>query len=149
MYIRTIIDDKEVIKFLEELGYTVTTIRMVLKNEFGFKDTKEMIKKLNVSEALLRFRVALKDKQEYNDLITKLSPLLEIFADPNRKDRGVWSYKLDSYYLGGIVDTAGNYEHVGRTQKTVVTYHIDEVFKDLLKERIIKSTNIKGVQILW
>ena len=149
MYIRTYIDDKEIIKFLEELGYTVTTIRMVLKNEFGFKDTKEMVKKLNVSEALLRFRVALKDKQEYNDLITRLSPLLEIFADPNRRNRGVWNSKLDSYYLSGVVDTEGNYEHVGRTQKTVVTYHIDKVFKDLLKEQIIKLTKIKGVQILW
>lgn len=147
MYIRITFDDKEIIKFLEELGYTVTTIRMVLKNEFKFKDTSEMVKKLNVSEALLRFRVALKDKIEYNDLLTRLSPLLEIFADPNRKDRGVWNCKLDSYYLNGKVDTAGNYEYVGRTEKTVASYHIEKVFKNLLKEQIIKSTKIKGVQI--
>ena len=73
---------QELEKYLENRGYTLKTIRRLLLDEFGYKNSKHFVSEFtNLSKGVLDIKTAYKSKEEYEIIVFKLSEIVQFLKE--------------------------------------------------------------------
>lgn len=144
MLLRIYVSDNEVNNYLTDCGYKITTIRKLLLNEYGFKDTKGIIEKFSpiITEQFLKIKLSYKTSEDYSEICVYMSRLLNYITDfiHNKQKKG---YMTKGFYLLYFKeDESGGYPFSGTSTDSLIKYYFKAVYrKEILSENCFKYVN--------
>ena len=78
------LDDGKVERYYKRMGYDVVTVRQYLKDNFGFKNGAEIIKKYGVTYSLLSSKLVYNESETF-ELKAMMSDLLDFLDNRERR----------------------------------------------------------------
>ena len=144
MILRLHITNKEIDDYLTDRGYKISTIRKILINEYGYKNTKEILEKLSpvVTEDFLKLKLSFLNDKEYMDMCGCLSELIK-FIKQYIEDSGSRKYLPRGFYLLYYNPNDSDYIFSGDSTNSLVKYQVKTVYcKLILKEPCFSKNRI-------
>ena len=84
----------------KEFGYTIINLRKILVDEYGYKNTKDILKRLNITKSVLFIPFAFRNSEGYSLLVSQVGELLE-----KQKSGYIGARTIDCYtvsYIGNL-----------------------------------------------
>lgn len=145
MLLRIFVSNNEINNYLSDCGYKITTIRKLLINEYGFKNTKDILEKFSpvITEQFLKIKLSYKTSRDYSEICVYMSGLLKYITDfiHNKQMKG---YMTRGFYLLYFKesDEEGGYSFDGDSTNSLIKYYIKSVYrKEILNENCFKYIN--------
>lgn len=141
---------KELENYLEKKGYTLVTLRRVILDEFGYKNSKHFLLDYpNLSKGVLNIKLAYRDEEEYRLITLWISDTLRYLKHEQNPSVGYGRvYGIDIKFLTRQND--GSLSHIGigdlegEKYKTLYYYCIEFVFRREIVSDIKEKIELNG-----
>ena len=134
------IDRKKIIGFFSTRGYNITTFRMFLIENLGYKNGSEIEEKTGARRSLLDIKLVYKDEELF-DVKTKIEDVIDFMKA--YKGKGYWWYQTRNVLFNN--DVYGLRWEPGSREKLVGKYEIHERFNTELR-KLVKTLIDDGEQ---
>jgi hypothetical protein len=139
---------KELESYLERKGYTIVTLRRVILDEFGYKNSDHFMSIYpNLSRGVLNMKLAYKDKEEYESIVLLVSDMLKYLKQEQDPSIGYGRvFGVDIKFLIRQTDETFSYTY-GSKNNTLYYYTQESVFKREILTDITEKIELNGLSI--
>lgn len=137
IYLKILLGDNKVDRWIEREKFNVSSILMILKKNLGYKNQGEIIRKTNLDPSFLKIKLCWKTDTEYSEITKILNDLIEYYTSgESRYFRYRGRVVLEVVAKGGKLEFVPYYKMLeGDGEKSLMYWTIEKSIERWIKEK--------------